>query len=151
VDSDPLSVSNPSGLFKVTFDTKIELEIWEGVICKRELLSAATPPALREALARLDGDRIDSVWIEIEGIGALTVGGGPNGFVVVAFPVDGSSSHLVVDDDDGCSVSLQVGGQVGNYPRAMVLTAEHASAIAENFLLSGSFDPSLRWIMDCPP
>ena len=76
-------------------DAQIDLEMWEGPLSKRERLSEATPRALREALSRLDGNRTDCVWIEIEDVGALSIGGGPSGFVVVSFPSDGSSSHVV--------------------------------------------------------
>ena len=57
-------------------NAQIELEVWEGPLSKRERLAEATPRALRDALSRLDGNRTDSVWIEIEEVGALTIGGG---------------------------------------------------------------------------
>ena len=131
-------------------DAQIELEMWEGTLSKRERLSEATPRALREALSRLDGNRTDCVWIEIEDVGALSIGGGPSGFVVVSFPSDGSSSHVVTGEDDGTTVELQVGGQTGVYPSVMVLPATSAFEIAERFLLSGAFDPALKWVEDCP-
>src|SRR6266540_4506448 len=53
----------------VSSDAQIELEMWEGPLGKRERLSEGTPRALREALSRLDGNRTDSVWIEIEDVG----------------------------------------------------------------------------------
>ena len=131
-------------------EAQIELEVWEGRRGKRERLSEATPRALREALLRLDGSRTDCLWIEIEKAGALSIGGGPSGFVVVSFPSDGSSSHVVTGDDDGTTVELQVGGQTGVYPAAMVLPAEAAFGIAERFLVSGEFDSALKWVEDCP-
>src|SRR5437899_12874707 len=57
----------------VSSDAQIELEMWEGPLSKRERLSEATPRALREALSRLDGNRTDCVWIEIEDVGALSI------------------------------------------------------------------------------
>jgi len=134
----------------VSSDAQIELEIWEGPLSKRESLPEATTQGLREALSRLDGQRIDSVWIQIENVGSLCIGGGPSGFVVVSFPSDGSSSHVVTGDDKGATVELQVGGQTGVYSSAMVLPATSAFDIAERFLLSGAYDSSLRWIEDCP-
>ena len=131
-------------------DAQIELEMWEGPLSKRERLSEATPRALREALSRLDGNRTDCVWIEIEDVGTLSIGGGPSGFVVLSFPSDGSSSHVVTGEDDGTTVELQVGGQTGIYPSVMVLPATSAFEIAERFLLSGAFDPALKWVEDCP-
>ena len=131
-------------------EAQIELEIWEGPLSKRERLPEATAGALREALSRLDGQRTDSVWIEIQDVGALCIGGGPSRFVVVSFPSDGSSSHVVTADDDGTSVELQVGGQTGVYSSAMVLPATLAFDIAERFLLSGAYDPAVRWVEDCP-
>jgi hypothetical protein len=124
--------------------------MWEGPLSKRERLPEATPRALREALLRLDGNRTDCLWIEIEDVGALSIGGGPSGFVVVSFPSDGSSSHVVTGEDDGATVELQVGGQTGNYPRVMVLPATSAFEIAERFLQARAFDPALRWVGDCP-
>jgi hypothetical protein len=129
---------------------QIELEIWEGPLSKRVRLSEATPRALREALLRLDGSRTDCLWIEIEGVGALSIGGGPSGFVVVSFPSDGSSSHVVTGDAGGTTVELQVGGQTGIYAAAMVLPATVAFDIAGRFLVSGVFDSVLKWVEDCP-
>lgn len=129
---------------------QIELEIWDGPLSKREFLPEVTPRGLREALLRLDGSRTDCLWIEIDDVGALSIGGGPTGFVVVSFPSDGSSSHVVTGDDDGTTVELQVGGQTGVYPVAMVLSTAIAFEIAETFLVSRAFDPSLRWVEDCP-
>lgn len=134
----------------VNFDAQIEMEIWDGPLSKRERCPNATAVALREALSRLDGRRVDSVWIEVADVGALCVGGGPSEFVVVSFHADGSSSHVVSGDDDGNTVELQVGGQTGVYPCAMVLTAAAAFDIAERFRMSGTYDPSRRWIKDCP-
>jgi hypothetical protein len=134
----------------VSSDAQIELEMWKGPLSKRERLPEATPRALREALLRLDGNRTDCLWIEIEDVGALSIGGGPFGFVVVSFPSDGSSSHVVTGDDDGTTVELQVGGQTGIYPRVMVLPATLAVEIAERFLQARAFDPALRWFEDCP-
>lgn len=131
-------------------EAQIELEIWEGPRSKRERLSEATSRTLRDALLRLDGSRTDCLWIEIDDVGALSIGGGPSGFVVVSFPFDGFSSHVVTDDDDGTTVEVQVGGQIGIYPVAMVLPTTAAFDIAECFLLSRAFDPSLRWVEDCP-
>ena len=131
-------------------NAQIELEIWDGALSKRERLPEATSQALREALSRLDGQRIDSLWIEFEDEGSLCVGGGPSGFVVMSFPSDGSSSHVVTGDDDGTTLEVQVGGQTGVYQRAMVLPATSAFDIAERFLKSGAFDSGLKWIEDCP-
>ena len=130
---------------------RIELEIWEGTLSRRERLHGVTPQDLREALLRLDGIRTDCLWMEIEGVGALSIGGGPSRFVVVSFPCDGSSSHVAIGDDDGGTVELQVGGQTGAYPAAMVLPTAAAFHIAEHFLTSGRFDPALKWNGDCPP
>jgi hypothetical protein len=134
----------------VSSEAQIELETWEGSRGKRERLSEATPRALRQGLLRLDGNRTDCLWIEIEGAGALSIGGGPSGFVVVSFPSDGSSSHVATGEDDGTTLELQVGGQTGAYSAAMVLSATAAFDIAERFLVSGVFDPALNWVEDCP-
>ncbi|MDB6034200.1 MAG: hypothetical protein JWM16_4538 [Verrucomicrobiales bacterium] len=135
----------------MSLHARIELETWDGPRTSRERLPEASPQGLREALCRLDGHRTDSCWIDIEDVGSLCVGGGPSRFVVVSFPSDGTSSHVVVGDDDGTTVELQVGGQTGVYPSVMVLPAVLAFDIAEHFLLFRAFDPALRWVKDCPP
>jgi len=134
----------------VSGEVQIELEIWDGPLSRHERISETTPRALREALLRLDGRHTDSLWIEIEHVGSLCIGGGPSAFVVVAFPSDGSSSHVVTGDEDGTTVELQVGGQTGNYSRVMVLPSSSAFEIAERFLQTSAFDTSLRWVEDCP-
>jgi hypothetical protein len=134
----------------VKLETQIEVGICDGKLNRRQRLSEATASGLREALSRLDGNRIDCVWIEIESVGALCIGGGPSGFVVVSFPMDGSSSHVVSGDDDGTTVELQVGGQTGKYPAVMVVPDTSAFEIAYHFLQARAFDPTLRWVEDCP-
>ncbi|MCP5523155.1 MAG: hypothetical protein H7A46_16590 [Verrucomicrobiales bacterium] len=134
----------------MSVEARIELEVWEGTLNRRERLPQPTLPALREALLRLDGDRADSLWIEIEDAGALCVGGGPSRFVMVSFRSDGSSAHVVIGPDDGTTVDLQVGGQTGCYPKVMVLPASLAFEIAERFLEFKEFDPRVAWAVDCP-
>jgi hypothetical protein len=130
---------------------RIELESWEGARVRRERVRSTTPRALRQALDRLDGRRIDSLWVSVADVGALTVGGGPTAFIVLSFPADGSSSHVRVGVDDGRTVKVKTGGQEGLYPRAMVLTAAEAFDVAERFLASGAYDANLDWVEDCPP
>jgi hypothetical protein len=129
----------------------IEVERWDGTRASRERVHCPSVAVLRERLSSLDGDRIDSVWVELDGVGALSIGGGPDKFIAVSFPADGSSSHVETNSHEPKSVELQVGGQIGVYPGVMILSAALASAIAEHFLLQGEFDPSLRWVQDCPP
>jgi hypothetical protein len=129
----------------------IEIEHWDGPRANRERVDCPSVAALRERLSSLDGAKIDSVWVELDGVGALSIGGGPDKFIAVSFSADGSSSHVETTSQRSNSVELQVGGQVGIYPGVMILSAAMASAIAEHFLLKGEFDPSLRWVQDCPP
>lgn len=128
---------------------KIIVETWEGGRNKPERLFPPTAQVLRAALSRLDGERTDSICIEIEGVGALVVGGGPDSYVVVSFPEDGSSSHVESGPPDNQYIELQVGGQTGNYPKTMALTLEVALGIAECFLVSRIYDPTTTWVTDC--
>lgn len=130
---------------------KIETECWEGGRSRRETFEGVTSAILREQFSRLDGDRIDALWIELEGVGELCVGGGPDRFIVVAFASDGSSSHVEVESDRVDAVELQVGGQTGRYASTMVLPAGLALEMAERFLESGHNDCSRHWVEDCPP
>jgi len=129
----------------------LEIEHWEGRKTKRERIDFPSVAVLRGRLAGLDGDKVDAVWVEVDGVGSLSVGGGPDNFVVVSFPADGSSSHIEADNLQAGRVELQVGGQTGVYPSAMVLSRKLAFSIAEHFLLSGAYDPALKWVQDCPP
>lgn len=129
----------------------IETEHWDGARSRRERIETVTPSVLREQLSRLDGDRTDTLWIETDGVGALSVGGGPDWFIVVSFPSDGSSSHVEFEDHKGDPVEIQVGGQTGVFAAGMVLPADKAFEIAERFLSSGEYDRSVRWVQDCPP
>ena len=130
---------------------KIETESWEGGRSRRETFERATTSILREQFSRLDGDRMDALWIEFERVGELCVGGGPDRFIAVAFAADGSSSHVEVESDRIDPVELQVGGQTGSYASKMVLPAGLALEIAERFLASGQYDRSQQWVEDCPP
>ena len=129
---------------------KIELETWDGTLSKCERFNDPTSEMLHEALSRLDGNRVDCVWIEIDDVGALSIGGGPFQFLVASFPKDGSSSHVVNSHHNGGTTELQVGGQTGVYPSEMVMKASPAFAIAERFLEFRTYDPALNWVVDCP-
>lgn len=129
----------------------LEIEHWEGPQTRRERVPSPSVAGLRDRLAILDGDKVDAVWVEIDCVGSLSVGGGPDRFVVVSFPTDGSSSHIEVDNPQEERVELQVGGQTGIYAGTMVLNREEAFSIAEQFLISGKYDPTLKWVQDCPP
>ena len=129
----------------------LEIEHWDGPRTKRERVASPSVAVLRGRLASLDGNKVDAVWVDVDGVGSLSVGGGPDNFVVVSFPADGSSSHVEADNPLAGSVELQVGGQTGAYPGVMVLSSELAFSIAERFLISGAYDPALKWVQDCPP
>ena len=73
----------------MTEGVKIELERWIGPHGERVKLSESTPQSLRVGLAKLDGRKTDSCWITIEEAGILMVGGGPAGYVVYSFRLDG--------------------------------------------------------------
>ncbi|MFN7138944.1 MAG: hypothetical protein ACK4UN_06375 [Limisphaerales bacterium] len=129
----------------------IELEHWDVPQRNRERIECSSVQTIREALSRLDGDKTDSLSIEIPSAGALMIGGGPDQFIIVSFPADGSSSHVETDTAQIGSVELQVGGQTGFYSPAMILSFDLAFAIAEHFFREGEFDSSLGWVQDCPP
>jgi len=129
----------------------LEIENWEGLKTKRERVSCPTVAVLRKHLASLDGNKVDAVWVDIDEVGSLSVGGGPDNFVVVSFPADGSSSHVETNNPQVASVELQVGGQTGAYPGVMILGPELAFSIAERFLVTGAYDAALKWVQDCPP
>lgn len=130
---------------------QIELEIWNGPDQEPRRLPDATLQSLRYALLRLDGVSIDSLWIHIPEVGDLQIGGGPTRFVLMSYLVDGSASHLEAGDSADQDVELKVGGQTGIYKSQMALLSKIAFNIAENFLLTGEFDPSACWIQDSPP
>lgn len=132
-------------------EAHLEIERWEGPQARRERVASPSVDVLRERLSSLDGHKVDAVWVEIDGVGSLSIGGGPSRFVVVSFPADGSSSHVEIENPQNEHVELQVGGQTGVYAGNMILGCEQAFSIAERFLMSGKYDTALKWVQDCPP
>jgi hypothetical protein len=126
----------------------IEIEHWEGPRPQRECVENPSVSVLHERLSGLDGNRTDCLSIEVDGVGALSVGGGPDKFLVISFPADGSSAHVETGVPQPGQVELRLGGQQGAYARDMVLPAHLAFPIAERFLSAGEYDRSLRWVQD---
>jgi len=131
--------------------TIVELEHWDGPFNENERFTPASLDELRELASRLDGQKTDSLSIEIEGVGRLCLGGGPKHFVAVSFPIDGSSSHIEIDGTLPGKTEVQVGGQSGFYSNRMVMPLDTALKIAESFISKQGFDPALNWVEDCPP
>jgi hypothetical protein len=105
----------------------------------------------RELFERLNGSTEDTLYIETADHGSMLVGGGPERFVAVSFLPDGSSFHAErAVDEDGIEM-IQVGGQVGNYPKRYVLNRESAWQVARHFFDTRTMDGAFTWVRDVEP
>jgi hypothetical protein len=130
---------------------RVSLECWIGQ--GRHVIEREDPSEkeARELFERLDGSSEDTLSIETADHGSLLVGGGPERFVAVSFLRDGASFHAERGiGEDGIEM-IQVGGQVGDYPKRYVLDRESAWEVAKEFFRTRTMTPAFTWVRDVAP
>jgi hypothetical protein len=109
---------------------------------------AATWEMIEAAIRRLDGRQHTEVAIEKveedsdvnEGEVVLSVGGGPDRFLVVFRAQDGSEFLPAVGNDAGGTCALVIGGQSADFPADITMNLEGALEVARQF--AGHSQPS---------
>lgn len=99
-----------------------------------------------EAIARLDGSRHTEVVLS-SADAYLTVGGGPDRFLVFIYTADETSLVAEADVASGRDEEkLVVGGQVGRFPASQLVGAEAALKAARSFFEGRGPSHDLRWV-----
>ncbi len=101
---------------------------------------------IRVALENLDGQRRTLVMLRNDGDANLVVGGGQSGKYVVYATFDNRSFQILARDLESESmITVNAGGQAGEYPARWVVGISDAMQAALRFALDGVLDPSLIW------
>lgn len=131
--------------------TRIAVENWVGQ--GRHVIQQESPKEadLHRLFSMLNGRDQDTLSLETDTHGSLLVGGGPDRFVAVCFESDGSSFHAERGAPEEKKEPLQVGGQVGDYPRHYILNRDLALSVATRYFVSRSKLESLSWVRDTEP
>lgn len=98
-------------------------------------------------IRRLDSKTYTALYMEGEGASKLSIGGGPDAYVVMFLgdEEEQSSWMLVGDANASGEATLIVGGQDGEFPQAWIVDFDAAVQAAAFFLESGEMDPWLTW------
>ncbi len=99
-------------------------------------VESPAPEDITQAVAGLDGSRRTEVSVtEDEPFRYLSIGGGPDLFLVTGESVDGQILQLRDPAAGAAEVRLVCGGQLGVFERSDLVTFDQAAAALADFLL----------------
>lgn len=127
---------------------RIALESWIGQERHVTELEQPSEADLRNFFGKLNGRTDDTLAIEAAGGGSLLLGGGPGKFVAVCFEPGGAAYHAQRRTNEQGAERIQIGGQVGDYPRSYVLERDAAWHIAVAYLTERARWPEVNWVQD---
>jgi hypothetical protein len=101
---------------------------------------------IRAALQHLNGETKTLVMLRNEDDANLVIGGGNDGKYVTYATFDNRSFKILAKRTESDElVSLNAGGQIGDYPSRWVVSLSDAMQAAFRFAQDGILDPSLTW------
>ena len=128
------------------YETKLDENGIEGSRCVSETIKNPSWGQVRSFVEQLDGDRRDIVdFGGAKGYG-LTIGGGPDRFVISVIGDDMGPYSLLGPDLSDEETTIQYGGvTTTDMERKFIVTREQTFQAAEYFYLHGQIDPTLKW------
>lgn len=128
------------------FVTALYADKWNGTFDEGVEHPYPDDRLIRAFLKELDGRRKTLVMLRNDDNANLVVGGGDGGRYIVYATFDNHSFQILSRDaNSSLTVSLNAGGQVGEYPERWVVGIEDAMQAASCFAENGILDPSLLW------
>lgn len=119
--------------------------VWDEGLAERELTTADTPEVLG-LIDALDGGERTLVTV-YQGDAHAAAGGSAVSGLVVYVTFEGTAFHqlksAVAHSDD--EVTVVAGGQAGNFPRRLVVSAAAAKAALRAFVEQQALDPDQQW------
>ncbi len=108
---------------------------------------------VRGAILRLDQTRFTCVTLSAPSGAQLTVGGGAGRYICFYtedVKSDATSYWSLVAGSGARSetVGLKIGGQLGDYPAAHVVSCDAAISAAHAFMLGEGRTPAMEWVVD---
>ncbi|MCZ2341086.1 MAG: hypothetical protein LC104_04725 [Bacteroidales bacterium] len=88
--------------------------------------------------------------MDIEGVDdqSMTIGGGPDLFIVTVLGSDYGPYELLGDDLSDEMAWIVVGGVNTEMPRRFLVSRQQVAQAANTFFLTGQLDPNLSWHLD---
>lgn len=128
------------------FITSAVADHWTGIHCKEEETVEPSFEDLKRWIGRLDAKTWTMVTINGRHEAFLTVGGGDGKYIVILTSTDEQFWNLISPIPNVAGlVTLNIGGQEGDYPGRQVVDYQTALKAAETFFSSGGMDSALTW------
>jgi len=128
------------------FATELYADEWKGAYDEGSEYYNPNEDVIIAALRKLDGRSRTLVMLRDNGEANLVVGGGEYGRYVV-YGTFGNQSFQVLTRhaDSDLMVTVNAGGQTGEYPERWVVGLGEATQAALAFAVNGILDRSLTW------
>jgi hypothetical protein len=98
-----------------------------------------------KAIKELNGKEHSIICLEGEGKMHMTIGGGPERFVVYATGDHETFFTAIDPGKSGGSVEVAVGQQVGQYPPELLVSQDVVLKAAKLFVEKGKLEPGVHW------
>jgi Immunity protein Imm1 len=131
------------------FISQYSVEHWQGNQNQAQIQPATVWAAIEAAILQLDGDRHTVVTLEAENEAHMSVGGGPEQYVVYA-TLDNEDFPYLFDPSRSAESeeTIVVGGQAGIYPARMCVNLATVLKAARTFAERGQMESSVVWTGD---
>jgi len=122
-------------------------DCWDGRTCTNLETPNPSWGDIAAAVERLDGKRHTIITIGAGGEAHMAVGGGEHGQYVVYATFDNESFRTLLSATTQSQeiMYLVTGGQLGDYPKNIVVDLASALAAAKTFAELGQIDATLNW------
>jgi hypothetical protein len=126
---------------------KLVADAWVENSCEQTEIDNPTIDQIEVAIDKLDQKQHTIITLQMDDEKNLTIGGG-NGQYVVYLGDGNESFRSLVKGDDVHLVSVNAGGQQGDYPAKKVVDNKTAKKAATFFSQHALAAPDLQWIDD---
>jgi hypothetical protein len=112
---------------------------------QEETFEAPTVAEFDRLLNRLDAQGHTMITLQGDGDTHMTIGGGDGRYVVYATFDNEVFWNLLQPEQAEGTITLNAGGQEGDYPASHVVSRERARQAGVTFLQISELDPALEW------
>lgn len=110
-----------------------------------ELVTDPEWERVREAIREMNGKEHTLICLEGERKTHMTIGGGPDVFVVYASGDEEAFFTVIDPGKGGGNLEIIVGQQMGKYPMELLVGKDVVLNTAKLFAETGKLDPSVAW------
>jgi hypothetical protein len=125
---------------------RMMLDVWVDTFCYEDEVLQPAKRDIEKAIFALDTLAKTSVALYGQGHDYMVIGGGIDQFIVyVATADDNFWSLLSEDERPTARITIEIGGQPGDYPAKFVVSLTRVLQAAATFFETGRLDASLQW------